>query len=167
MLSAFILVVALISAMQLITASIRESIGSRDYVIASELAQEGAEIARNIRDNNWVASPPESSFYNFKSPGADNCRADKNSADIKTCNNAAGGKKLYYLSNYYVHNNAGSATKFQRKIMLDYDVTGDILTVYSVVVWGSFMPANPAALNTCAVRNRCTYAQLILTRWGE
>lgn len=51
-LAAFVLTVGIIAMLRLITSSYSNSSASQDMIIAAELAQEGVELVRNIRDNN-------------------------------------------------------------------------------------------------------------------
>lgn len=55
LLSAFVLSVGLITIVLLITRSTAHSIELRDATIASQLSQEGLELARNVRDTNLAA----------------------------------------------------------------------------------------------------------------
>lgn len=171
--SAFIVVVALVAMVNLIANSLKHSMDSRDHIIASQLAQEGVELVRNLRDNNWVEPPPavHDSFdgNEFRATSASDCRIDKDSNNIKSCAPGANHKKLYYENGFYVHNSAPPAegTKFQRKIELSYNTgfaaTANDLTVTSIVIWGSSFPA----LADCNASNKCVYTQSVLTRWGE
>jgi type II secretory pathway pseudopilin PulG len=58
----FILVLVLTATVALIVSSINAGRESRNRLIAANLAREGIEIVRNIRDSNWidpgVATPP-------------------------------------------------------------------------------------------------------------
>lgn len=49
-----IIITALIACISLITSSISSIKGNKLKIIATGLAQEGLEIVRNIRDNNWL-----------------------------------------------------------------------------------------------------------------
>lgn len=49
-----IIITALISSLALITSSISGIKENKSKIIATGLAQEGLEIVRNIRDNNWL-----------------------------------------------------------------------------------------------------------------
>lgn len=51
-----ILVVALVATLVLIVTSINASREARNKLIATNLAREGIEVIRNIRDSNWVDS---------------------------------------------------------------------------------------------------------------
>lgn len=169
-LSAFIVSVVLVTVVNLIASSLKNSMNSRDHIIASQLAQEGVELIRNVRDNNWAHSAD--SFKYFPNNTSDDCRIDKdyNYIDIAGDDIECGSesKHLYYDGNFYVCDGAGSETKFQRKIELDYDTgnvgTAEKLTVASIVIWGGSFPAT---LDGCTFANKCVYAESVLTRWGE
>jgi len=160
--AAFIVTVGLVAVINLIVSGISHTTDSRDHIIASQLAQEGVELVRNIRDNNWANN--NDSFAGFPSSSDQNCIIDKDNNGI-ICNNGV-DQRLYYNNGFYVHDNTGTNTKkdtkFQRKIELTYG--NNSLTVTSIVIWGSNFPA---ALTNCTVSHKCVYAQSVLTKWGE
>ena len=51
-----IIVIGLVSALTLITTSLFYVSNIGDRLIAANLAAEGLEVVRNIRDNNWLQS---------------------------------------------------------------------------------------------------------------
>ena len=51
-----LILVGLVTALALITTSLFYSSNIQDRLIAANLAAEGIEIVRNIRDNNWLQS---------------------------------------------------------------------------------------------------------------
>jgi len=160
--SVFVLAVGLVATVNLFTSSLSYLMNSRDHIVASQLAQEGVELIRNVRDNNW-ANDRDSFDYFPTSPGG-NCIIDKDylSGDIDCTSHLTG---LYYYGDFYVHNNsAGEATKFQREIELSYNATDDEFTVTSIVIWGNNFPT---LLGDCNIGNKCAYTQSILTKWGE
>lgn len=55
----FIIITGIVAAASLITYSISAVIIGKSQIIATSLAQEGLEVIRNIRDNNWhcIADP--------------------------------------------------------------------------------------------------------------
>lgn len=50
----FVLVIGVVGAMNLINYSLSSVAVGKSRIIAVELAQEGLEIVRNIRDSNWI-----------------------------------------------------------------------------------------------------------------
>lgn len=171
LLAAFVLVVGLISIIQLMSKSTVQSIDSRNAIIASELSQEGIELVRNIRDNNWLSTPPGSFGGVFPNASMKNCLIDKDTP-LSNCNNGVmGSRNLYIDSNgFYVHSSSGTtATPFQRKISLQYDnppPTTTQVTVISKVVWGRTDGDFPTVAN-CSIGSKCVLTQDVLTKWGE
>ena len=187
LLAAFIMVVALTAIVNVVASSMNHSMDSRNYIIASELAQEGAELVRNLRDNNLVNE--KTLFDGFPSALSD-CQIDKDAnlscgssssssysatpATIYSCPN--GGtlsgtacnvssssndfKLKYNNKNFYVHGGSGSKeTKFSRKIVVnDYNNIGR--RIYSIVSWGSAVP--PSSPANCNLKDKCAYVESIL-----
>lgn len=139
--------------------SITHSADSRNLIIASELAQEGIELVRNVRDNNIASGKPSYAQY-FDFANANNCRIDKNlnygNGDL-VCNS---DMRLYIdANNFYTHDNIGSATKFFRRIKIADYAGGKKIT--SMVSWnGAELGALEADCNT---GSKCVYANAILT----
>lgn len=159
-LSAFVLAVGIVAVIGLISNSIRHSIDSRDEIIASHLAQEGVELARNIRDNNWA----NNQAYDFGIATNNNTCIDYSvdTAGDPILSFPCASYKLYYnnTSGRYTHSSLGtSLTKFSRKIIIS-DTTAPVppgKVIESKVWWGSTDPAS------CTVGNKCVSAISILT----
>jgi hypothetical protein len=165
MFSVFLVSVGLVVAVKLLTAGLISSYESRDQFTASLLAQEGAEITRNLRDNNWVDNNPTTgSFKWFPAGSPANCVVDYTkigSADIN-CAVGAGGFKIYRnASGFYDHGAGGTATKFSRQIIIT-DVSGN-KDIVSMAIWGTTFPA----LASCNTVNKCAYTEITLGKWGE
>ncbi|KKP67268.1 MAG: hypothetical protein UR66_C0018G0008 [Candidatus Moranbacteria bacterium GW2011_GWE1_35_17] len=168
MLSVFILGVTMLTILTLYSSGLREFQDERDSIIASMLAQEGVELARNIRDNNWaqrdsITDISPATFENFNNwtteTDSNDCRTDISSGNVTSCGTS---KVLNVDANgYYVHS-AGTATKFRRTIDLDYN--GDDLTVTSFVSWNGSNP--PTSASSCTVIAKCVFSQTTLTDWG-
>jgi Tfp pilus assembly protein PilV len=162
-LSVAIVSIGLVGALSLLSKSTKESMDSRDQVIAGMLAQEGTEIIRNMRDNNWANSTPTLSFNGFLDRNYD---CDYSDQLISDCNIiGANVVNLKLNGNYYVKNSvAGTATKFYRRINLSGTST-NYMQVESMVSWaagGSFQTeAN------CVAANKCAYTVITLSKWGE
>lgn len=168
MLSVFLVSVGLIVSVKLLTAGLAQSFNSRDQFVASLLAQEGAELVRNIRDNNWVDNNPTTgSFGKLPTIDSDSCRIDKNDMDISSgsCGGAV-NMQLFLSGGYYVNQGgAGTATKYFRRIKFDYDITSPTVLVTSLVSWDGAAPA--VAETSCNTANKCAYTQITLNKWGE
>ncbi|HPN96241.1 MAG TPA: hypothetical protein PLK35_00580 [Candidatus Moranbacteria bacterium] len=154
-LSVFIVSVGLVAVMSLLTASIKETLGSRSQQVASLLAQEGVELVRNIRDNNW-ARQLDDSFNGIDA--ANNCTIAYNSTlscsgDYKLSRNTSG---------YYVHNSNLPDTRFSRKIIISGGA--NVRRIISMVVWDR--DDFPGSVDGCTTKNKCSYAEITLTKWG-
>lgn len=171
-LSIFILGVTMLTIMTVLSISLKDMMDERDSIIATMLAQEGVELARSVRDNNWsqrtTSSPttPET-FDNFRNNDNNSCRIDYTGTDLNTCNGGL-NMTLYYNAGFYDHSGAGTETKFRRRIILDYDGVNSIgsnsLTITSVVSWDNSNP--PTSVTNCTVANKCVYSSTILYNWG-
>ncbi len=181
LLAAFVLSVAMLAAVNLLLTGFSHSADSRDHIIASMLAQEGIEIARNIRDNNWATGTDTFSVVNFPDidRAADNtplgCSVDKDSLVIRgTCNDVDASKILRINANGYYMRLGVTRIKFKRKIMVQYYDSNGVSTnragattakLTSVVVWGANWPRIDLA--DCNASTRCAATVSVLTKWGE
>lgn len=103
---------------------------------ASYLAQDGLEIIRNIRDNNFVAGRPWSQGLLSCSFG---CQADyKTGTSGETPANQlqsyGAGNFLNLNSDGFYSYDAGTPTKFKRQITIA-QVSTDVLHVYVQIFW--------------------------------
>ncbi len=174
--SVFILSVGLVAVIGLIVSSIKNSMDSRNHIIASQLAQEGVELIRNIRDNNWASGAPGGSFDRLNQNSF--CRIDYNddpltwsTVDNNYCSlgNTSDPYVLSYVGNYYQWENlSANKTKFTRRIaVIDTDPGPDDAErlIYSIVSWdGDYKTVSPGPCNTS---NKCVYAEAKLTKWSE
>jgi len=141
--------------MSLMSSSLKDSIGSRDQIIGVLLSQEGIELVRNLRDNNWANSRDTFDSSNFPVNDDMDCSITLTSA-IQTT-------PIYTIS--------GMPNKFQRKIQVDYDdnTIKNTAEITSVVIWGgsgSNFPTNPITQTNCNTATKCAYTSTTLTRWG-
>lgn len=188
MVSAFVLFVGLTAVLTLMAANIKNSIGARDIIIASELAQEGIELVRNVRDNNFV-----NDINAFDIPFPTECTVDHpfnridyiKSYECITYDDDPGYSNndflLKYDSNGYGYG-SGIVTKFARGIKIeDYSADGIIeKKVKSFVAWGgenykhpmspgwsfSYLPYAPYE-SECTLVNKCIMVEDILTDWAN
>jgi hypothetical protein len=93
-LSVFLVSMGLVVSIKLLTLGVSQSMKNRDQFTASLLAQEGVELVRNIRDNNWVDNDPTTgSFYDSaRAPSAGILCLGQPSND-----SAGGGRSAYYI----------------------------------------------------------------------
>ncbi|MDO8240729.1 MAG: prepilin-type N-terminal cleavage/methylation domain-containing protein [Candidatus Moranbacteria bacterium] len=161
--SVFLVSIGLLASLQLLSKGLTESLDSRDQSIASGLAQEGIELVRNVRDNNWATADAGKSFAHFVLGG--DCRIDKSYAYPASIDCTAGvpAKRLYIDSTgFYGHSSVNStATKFYRKLIISGATDR---TVISMVAWNGSFPASNADCNT---KNKCVYTETTLSSWGE
>jgi Tfp pilus assembly protein PilV len=162
--SVALMAVGMMAAIQLMSGNLDQTLDSRNQVIAAELAQEGIELVRNVRDNNWT-SGSAATFDHFPSSNAVNCRIDYNYSYPN--NLSCDGKYGLNLSGGY-YGSTSSATKFQRKVFISYSPgssssSATSAQVTSIVIWGSSFPVSTANCNTAT---KCAWAQVTLTKWG-
>lgn len=112
----FILSMAVTATQFFLTSSIRSATTIKNNYMASLLAQEGMEVARNLRDSEWLATE---TFGNTLPDGAWNVQWNSQAlipfADVFLKKNAASG-----LFNY----NGGADTIYKRRV--------DVATVLTV-----------------------------------
>ena len=165
LLAVFVLSVGIVATLTLITSSLKNSMNARNQIIASQLAQEGVELVINIRDTNVVQGLDA---FSSGFPGNDSifCRIGMDDdPPALTCSNTPEKYNLYYsASNFYILNDIGAATKFQRKIKITYTpplaISATQATVESIVVWNRPDGDFPAV---CNAANSCVSAQTTLT----
>lgn len=168
MLSVFLISVGLISVMGLVSASLRNSIDSRDQTVASLLAEEGVEVMRNIRDNNCLEKCGYGTSFNNIPVNNTNCIVDSGTTSMSAsdCDKSLADETLYYSSaGLYNKGKFGTSTKFKRRIDINSPSSGEIV-VTSMVSWGS-LDLTAATINTCTTANRCAYTAVTLTSWEE
>lgn len=126
--SIFIVGTILITFMAVMGSVFRTEFAKRDLIIATNLAQEGIEIVRNIRDNNWKATPPKTAFDipSFVANGNDYCFGYGGGI-------GHGCSALRIDANNFYGYGAGTETKFFRTI--EIAGAGDSRTIKSRVTW--------------------------------
>ena len=114
--------------------------GSR--LVAANLAQEGIEVVRNIRDTNWLESEqydkglgvphPDLSLVDYQ------VQYDDGEADIVVCAVPCAYDDMVFLNidatNGFYNYDAGNATKFKRKITIN-KITADSMKITVDVIW--------------------------------
>ncbi len=171
LLAIFILSFGLMAAISLVTSSVRQNYGNRDVIVAAGLAQEGVELVRNVRDNNFAARADGASRTAFSSgfPSGDDstCRIDRTMTSVD-CNPSS--YNLCLSGDFYAH---GSCTpKYSRRIFLDQtgdSTNGFAFTAVSVVWWGGSIPSGVSASSqtNCTMKNKCAYALVKLSDWYD
>lgn len=164
LLAVFVLSVGLLSVVKLFQVSISQSLFLRDATIASTLAQEGVELVRNVRDNDFVAGG--NGFASFSSANK-HCYIAVNSLSLN-CFSSQGGTTQYtlrYQSGRY--ESTTGAGNFQRYIYIDYSGgSNPQATVKSFVTWdGVALPPSTGSTSNCNLSSKCVYTETILTNW--
>ncbi len=113
----FIVTIGMVGMMNLIGQSIRVQRLNEHTLIAYQLAQEGIELVRVIRDDNWLSEDPDT-FFNALSPGYSYCidysNVELGSAFASPC-------RLYLNDNdFYVHQETDNIeTPYSRLITIE------------------------------------------------
>lgn len=179
LLAAFVLTSGLMATSALMATSLHNSFETRDAIIATQLSQEGVELVRNVRDNDFAdGGDGFSAFDNSK----EHCRVSYNDTlGAFDCRNNGLGRPsshgdlytLSYIINFYKHNDATSE-KFSRYIHTEYSGgSSPQATVTSFVYWGGsvagMFDVSTAESNgdtsDCTVKKKCVYTEVTLTSW--
>jgi len=151
-----IITVGLVGVLGLVSYTISISRISHTEIIAANLAQEGIEVIRNIRDSNWLADiadgPPDDSVsWREHIRGTGNERAGRVNYDTKgpldqyfnpppgignIINTCGSDCRLYLKDDFYSHDNTGEETNFYRLIRIQkVGPPPKRLKVKSIVAW--------------------------------
>lgn len=128
-----LIVVGLISALGLITTSLFYVSNIQDRLVAANLAAEGIEVVRNIRDSNWLQNPTDRTKWNLNLSNGDYQIAYNsvpplsfyNDSNLLQLNSSTG------LYNYI----AGASTPYKRKVSIVNLSNGYEMQVISTVTW--------------------------------
>lgn len=137
----FILVFAIIGVYNAFSTVVVLTTGASSRFTAAYLAQEGIEIVRNMRDNNWLNSLDwKTGLSDVNTDCSNGCEADYKtgtSSEVTPLRDyPTGGNKLKIDSNnfYSYDPTGGSETKFKRKIIITPQ--GDnVLKVSVLITW--------------------------------
>ncbi|OGZ33377.1 MAG: hypothetical protein A2174_00380 [Candidatus Portnoybacteria bacterium RBG_13_41_18] len=129
-----IITIGLISILGLINYIILVGRLSQDRFVASNLAQEGIEIVRGIRDTNWI-----SGGANWKNGLADGEYEVQYNETSLSALWVGSGRKLKIDTNGFYNYSSGIDSKFTRKVEIKWDedsgATNDNIDVISTVTW--------------------------------
>lgn len=169
LLSIFVMSVGLMTIVAVISGSLRSSYDTQDTIIAAELAQEGVELVRNIRDNNFVAGVAGDEGFNGFKNSEKHCRIDWRAT--LDCQSSQGNNSRYtlqYVGGAYGHTGTGE-TRFARYIYIDHSGNGadQQAVVKSFVSWGGFdiSRINSGDPDLCNDSATCVYTESFLTAW--
>ena len=136
----FIVSLGLVGILSLIVQNIQSQSYNRDNLIAYQLAQEGIELIRKVRDSNWKAGLP---FNTNLAPDTDIVYQYYMDYRDSAPHDASGNpdtlsilKKDVY--GYYFHDLASPATSsgFSRLITVEQGLDDSFLRIFSQVSWG-------------------------------
>ncbi len=170
LLASFVLTTGLLSVAALISSSYQQSLLGRNAIIATELAQEGVELVRNVRDNN-IASDPSNPFDGFPIGGLRHCRMSYDDL-VLDCSNAAHSAALdpsryvleYTVAGVYKH--TGALGAFYRYIFIDYNGTDSaMIRSFAFQDPALYSPPVTGDASGCNTANKCAYTEVVLTDW--
>ena len=132
-----IITVGMIGVISLVVQNARAQYINKNVLIASGLAQEGLELARNIRDNNWLT--PGNSWKTGAAPGSasdlvqdGDYRIDYN-RDIIDVDDINAARLYINGAGFYTHAVTATPTNFYRLITVTD--TGDYLDISAAILW--------------------------------
>lgn len=126
----FIISLGLIGVLTLIIQNIQSQSYNKNNLIAYQLAQEGIELVRKVRDSNWKAALP----YNT------NLADGEYYMDYQDATPQNGsGPTSFILKNdttgFYIHDTAGVSSGFSRKLIIENLPGGQSLRVVAEITW--------------------------------
>lgn len=146
-----VLLVAVVGPMSYIGHSVSQIYYSRDQIIALNLAMEGIEGVRQIRDSNllqrWIDgtkgagySPPSNPKYHDNIYGSPSCHAQDCIIEMSSvppvlsvCSGVCAGVLNQDASGFFTHN-TGTPTKFTRLLRVNTVNSGEF-QITSTVTW--------------------------------
>lgn len=131
----FIVITGLVAAASLMTYSISAVIIGKSQIIATNLAQEGLEVVRNIRDNNWhcIADPDCTDVTSWNEGlGVGEWRVEYDSLGLSVY--TGNSLKLYDGFYQYTFGDETYETRFYRKITIE-DISANEIKVVSEVTF--------------------------------
>lgn len=120
-----VITAGLAGALVLIGHSIASATAVRDRLVAVNLAQEGVEVVRNIRDSNWLAGRNWDIGFFYTT----NTNVDWDSTVLDDVND---GLSFDGAQNHYIHSSTPN-TPFKRHIELNPGP--EVMQVKSIVEW--------------------------------
>ena len=134
----FIITMGLMGILALATQSIKVSNFNKNNLIASQLAQEGLELVRNRRDNNWLVDDGRDWNNDIGAGGGGGSSAiftlDVNDNKVSVANIDSSQARLIIFDGKYVNQGAGGTqTPFYRIVTTNY--WDDYLNVECWVRW--------------------------------
>lgn len=115
----FIVNVGLVALISMSLQAIQTERFNRNVLIAAQLAQEGIELVRNVRDNDWQNGVVPNTIFDAPIDGVYAIDYTLGSAAVLAGGLADNNSKLYLDGRgYYSHDSTGTSTKFRRAITI-------------------------------------------------
>jgi len=133
--SIFIITIGLVGVLSLVNQNIKAQFINKNNLIASQLAQEGLELVRNIRDKNWLDPANPWTFDIIANPDGNKIYTIEYDGDI---NEVTGiddqAAELKITGGYYDHR-SGDDSIFRRIITTTNDFAASLTNVSCIVQW--------------------------------
>jgi len=140
----FVISMGLVGVLSLVVQNVQVEFINKNMLIASQLAQEGLELTRNVRDNNWLLEDNWKlgidQDTNIVGDNDYSIYIDTSSNEIKILDadgiTDSEAKLFLDSNNFYVHSalGSGTSTMFSRLITVDEN-TDDYITISCIVEW--------------------------------
>lgn len=170
--AAAVITVGVLATLNLLYSSRNTERGNRDFIVAAQLAQEGVEIVRNIRDNNFASGGGGYADISSVTGGGvrPHCTVNFGGTTYVT------GAQLYDCKNSVpALSGALSATSvtlngmvYSRYVNMNFVSAAPSVEVAAFVYWGGlWSPGNNVATMkaTCNRQNQCAYSEASLLGW--
>lgn len=143
-----LLAIALIGPYVAVQNAVQSSYVARDQLVASQLAQEGVEYVRWIRDNNYLNSrtwmDTLSTYSCYGASPTNYCTVDPTQGDIHSVPGAVAAFSATSTAGYlyisesglYNQQSLGTESKFKRLVRV-YTITGNEVKVVVQVLWST------------------------------
>jgi prepilin-type N-terminal cleavage/methylation domain-containing protein len=126
----FILTTALVAGLSTVNSGLSLTQVAKSKLIAANLTQEGIEIVRNIRDNNWLEQRTDPELLWDSGLSVGDWEATYQSQNLEFYQ----GRYLKVDVSGFYNYTSGLDTKFKRKITIQ-EITDDQLRIISEVEW--------------------------------
>ena len=170
--AAAVITVGILATLNLLYSSRNTERGNRDFIVAAQLAQEGVEIVRNVRDNNFASG----------GGGYADISAETSAGSQPHCTvNLAGATYVTGAQLYDCRNSipalagALAATSvtlngivYTRYVNVNYVAANPSSEIVTFVYWGGlWSPSNNVATMkaTCNRQSKCAYSEANLLGW--
>lgn len=137
-----VIVTALVASVALVSYSVSSTKLSRSRITAQGLAQEGLEIVRNFRDNNWLVFKRKASDWRDGLQAGD-WRAQYN---VNNLLSFASLPLKIDTNGFYQYDN-GTDTPFYRKITLE-SIGNNQIKAISEITWQEYGKSNSLKVET-------------------